>query len=85
MATSRATLASQYGLTFNEDGSYSNYDDIVAAQVAQYNQGYNTYAANMAALDTEYNTTGMTDEEYERRKKAIEEEWEAKQKVYEDF
>jgi hypothetical protein len=85
MKSSRATLGSKYGLKFNADGNFANYDDIVANQVNAYNNAYDTYAANMAALDRQYNTTGMSDEEYEKRQKAIEDSWEAAQKSYEDF
>lgn len=83
--TQKTALASEYGLTFDENNNASNLDTITQNYVNAYNNAYDAYATARIALDNEFKTSGMSEEEYNDRLKVIEEAWTDAQEVYEDF
>jgi uncharacterized protein YlxW (UPF0749 family) len=63
----------------------SNLDTITQNYVDAFNTAYSAYATARTSLDQEFNSSGMSEEEYDERLKVIEDAWAEAQETYEEF
>lgn len=78
----------KYGVSFDNDGNISNYNDIVNAQVRKYNDAYLAYISAKNEAVAAYNSSAKEDGDesnYNAAIKNAEARWKAAQNAYDKF